>query len=109
MEARPGQGEFALVGQAQNSLDRSLAERAAAYDQGAIGILQGRGDDFRGRGRVSIDEHDHWTMGDPGVAPGLEVLMAVWVASVGGDDPAILQKEVGHADRLIQQSSGVGA
>ena len=109
MEARPGQCQFALVRQAQHRLHRSLAEGIGADHDGLAAVLQGCRHDLRSRGRIPIDQNDDRQLADQVVAPGLEVLMALGMAAVGRDDPAVRDEEVGDRHGLIQQTAGIVA
>ena len=52
-----GDVERAAVGELSDLLEDALAERPGADDLGAVAVLQGAGDDLRGRRRLAVDEH----------------------------------------------------
>ena len=53
-----GEGETGVLGDLKDGLDEAFAEGGFAYDESAIVVLQGAGDDLSGRGSVAVDEDD---------------------------------------------------
>ncbi|MNV91350.1 hypothetical protein D3C71_1858380 [compost metagenome] len=54
---RGGEFQGAVVVQRQYRLHRALAEAVGAHQHAALMILQGAGDDFRGRSAAAVDQH----------------------------------------------------
>src|SRR5712671_2715109 len=108
--ARRGQPQRAIAGTERNDgLYRPLAEGTRADDGGALVVLQGAGDDLRSRGRAAVDQDDDRFALGKVAGPHVESLRLLGVAATGRDDLALLQKCVGHRDRLIQQAARIVA
>src|SRR5262245_3943519 len=92
-----------------DGLHRALAERACADDGRAPVILERTRDNFGGRGRAAIDQHnERLVLGE--VAPArIEPLGFLGGAAAGRDDLALLQERIGDRDRLIEQSARIVA
>ena len=57
--ARRGDLQRRVRAERAHGLHRTLAERLAAHDGGALVVLQRTGNDFAGRGRAFVDQHHH--------------------------------------------------
>src|ERR1700751_2376600 len=108
--ARRGQPQRAIAGAEWNDgLHRALAERARADHRRAARILQRAGDDFRGRSRAPVDQHDDGLGLGEVARAGIEALRLLGVAPACRYDLALLQEAVGDRDRLVEQSAGIVA
>jgi hypothetical protein len=89
-------------------LHRALAEAGLADDGRAPQVLERAGDDLRRRRRATVLQHDERTVLGAG---GLGALLLALLARLahGGDDGALGEEQVGHADRLVEQTAGVAA
>ena len=105
----PGEGDFAVVGEFDDGLHRSLAERRRADDHGAVTILERGGDDLGRRGGLSVDQHQNRQAERQILAAGLVVVDAFGVTALGADDFPLGQQQVRDLDRLLQQPSWVAA
>src|SRR5690554_2565512 len=54
---RGGQLQGAILVERQDGLYRALAEAVGTHDHGAPAVLQGAGDDLRGRGAAAVDQY----------------------------------------------------
>ena len=104
-----GQAERAIAAERDDRLHRALAEGPRADDGRAPVILQGAGDDFRGRGRAAIDQHDHRLAVGEVAGVGVVALGLVGVAAAGRDDLAALEEGVGDGDRLVEEAARIVA
>src|SRR5262249_17047351 len=88
---RRGQPQRTIAAAERNDrLHRSFAERSGADDGGALLVLQGAGDDFRGRGRAAVDQDDQWLALDHGSVPRSEALRLSGIAAAGRYDLTLL-------------------
>src|SRR5690606_11461479 len=81
-----GELQRAVVVQWQYRLYRALAEAVGTHDHRPATVLQGTGNDLRGRGRTAVDQHHqgHITAGVGG--RGIEAQLAVGQPALGVDD-----------------------
>ena len=52
-----GEAEHGAIGKFDRHLHQTLAERAAAHDDGTVVVLHGPGEDFACRGRGFVHQH----------------------------------------------------
>ena len=72
-------------------------------------VLQGAGDDLRGRGRAAVDQHhDGQAVGQIAFL-GVEALGVVGLAPSGRDDLAAIDEGVADQHGLFQQAAGIVA
>src|SRR5438552_3914103 len=106
--ARGGEPQRAVAAaERDDGLHRTLAERAGAHQRGPLVILQRAGDDFGGRGRAAIDQHDDRLALGKVARMGGAALGFLSVAAAGRNDLAALQEGVGDGDRFLQQAAGI--
>jgi hypothetical protein len=72
-------------------------------------ILQRTGDDFRGRGRAAVDQHDHRLALGKVARPRIEALGLLRVAAAGRDDLTALEEGVRDKDGLVEQAARIVA
>ena len=106
---RRGQPDRAVPGERNDGLDRSLAERARAHDDGAAMVLQRAGDDLGRRGRPAVDQDDDGKPVGDVARLGVEALGLVGPARPRRDHLAAIEEGVRHLDRLIEQPARVVA
>ena len=92
----------------ENGLDGALAEGSLADERGAAVVLKRAGNDFAGRRRASVDEHDHLPIRVRGRFQRAKILAAGGFAALRIDDqlPAV-QEQVRDVDRRREQAAGV--
>ena len=111
--------------QLADGLHGTLAEGWRADDGGALVILQGTGDDFRGRGRTRVDQHHQRHFFDGGrqfrqriafraegivFGAAIKYLFRVRQLAVGRDDGRVLRQEGGRdADGALQHAARIVA
>ena len=102
--------ELAVIGERPDALHKALAIGACADDGGAVHVLQGAGNDLRGRSRPGIDQNDK---GDPEVhriAGGLVHLAGPLDTSLGSDDDGPFRDEEGHdVHSLVHRAAPISA
>ena len=107
--ARRCQTQGSVAAQRNDGLHGPFSERACAHQSGALVILQSACDNFRGRGRPTIDHDDNrLAIGQITGASGI-ALALIGIAPAGGDNLTALQKSIRHRNRLIQQTAGIVA
>src|SRR5499427_7628750 len=88
---RRSQPQRAIAAAERNDrLHRSFAERSRADEGGALLVLQGAGDDFRGRCRAAVDQDDQRLALDHDSVPRIEALRLFGIAAAGRYDLALL-------------------
>jgi len=123
--ARRGQLDGGALGQGQHGLDRALAEGLGAHHHRPFVVLQGAGDDFRGRGRAAVDQHHHRhglggggqalqgvVLGAPVVVLGGGVILVLGILdpAIGGHHQGLGRQEGGgDADGAVEQAARVVA
>ena len=105
----PGHDQLAIVRQAQHGLHGALAVGRAADHDGASGILERGGHDLGGRGGAAVDQHHERGARGDAVARGGEILAARRMAPDRRYDRAVMDEQIGEADRLVEQPAGVAA
>ena len=105
-----GEGEAGVFADLEDGLDEALAEGGFAYDEGAVVVLQGSGDDLGGGCGVAIDEDDDGVLVGALLTVGGAVdLVREGAAVLGDDDLALLEELVGHVDGFVEEPAGVAA
>ena len=72
-------------------------------------VLQGAGDDFRGRGGTAVDQHYQRRVAKQGARGGTELHLGVTDAALGVDDQALVEEGVGDFHRGVEHAAGVVA
>src|SRR3546814_2138540 len=72
-------------------------------------LLKRAGHDLRGRGRTTVDQNDHREALQYVAGRRVEALGVLFSASAGRDDLALIEECIGHADRLVEEPSGIVA
>src|SRR5258708_15659365 len=105
-----GQPERSIAGAERNDgLHRALAERARADDGRAAMILERTRNDFGGRSRAAVDQHDdRLVLGEVACAR-IEPLGFLGGAAARRYDLALLQERIGDRNRLVEQSARIVA
>ena len=103
------QPDGAVAAERNDGLDGALAERAGAENRRALVVLQGAGDDLRGRGRTAVDEDDQRLALGEVAGLRVEALRILSVAAAGRDDLAAVEERVRHHDGLVEQAARVVA
>src|SRR6056297_157698 len=70
-------------------------------------ILKRARNDFRRRGRASVDEHDDRLALGKIARRRVETVAILRVAAAGRDDLTRVEKSIGHPDRLAQKPAGL--
>ena len=108
--ARGGEGEgvAADVAQRHDGLHQALAERRLAHDQRPVVVLQRAGHDLAGARAVARGQ-DHEGHARPGALRLGDVVRLVAPRAAPGEDHelALLQEEVRHRERLVEEAPGV--
>ena len=66
-------------------------------------ILKSADDDFGSTGASAINERDHRIVAGVFAGSGQKLTRIALMASLDGQDDALIQKNIGHLDRLVQQ------
>ena len=64
---------------------------------------------LRAAGRTAVDQHHHRIVFDPGIRMGFIQNLLPVAPPPGGDNGAVIQKDVRHSDRLFQQAARIVA
>ena len=111
MVTRNRQAQARVARQGKDVLHRPLAKAAFPHDQGAMMVLQGARNDFGGRSRPGIDQHNDRRAAGYVTGNGAFRPPAVHIARVAapfGHNLTLRQKRIGHGHGLIQDTAGVG-
>ena len=104
-----GQLERAFASfQFDDVLHAALAPGAFADDHGPLVVLQAGRQDFAGAGAIVVDQHDHGKALEGAVLLGLPDPLRR-IASLGADDLAVGDEQVGHLDGRAQQPARIEA
>src|SRR3990167_4348798 len=106
---RGGDLQGAVVVQRQYGLHRAFAEAVGAHQYAALVVLQGAGDDFRGRGAAAVDQYHQWHAFAGIGRVGGEAQFGVGDAALGVDDQALLQEVIGDLHGRLQHAAGIVA
>jgi len=104
-----GQLDGITARQRQNGLYRAFAEGLGAHDDGTVVVLQGTGDDLRGRSGAAIDQDHHGGALQQLAGGGIEILAITIVAALGVDDQPTIQEGIRNLHRSGQQAARVVA
>src|SRR5262249_18906412 len=103
-----GQPQRPLVGtQRDDGLHGTLAKRTCANKGGALVILQRTGNDFRGRSRAAIDQHDQRLALGQIARVGVVALGLLSITATGRDDLAPVEEPIRDRNRLIEQATRI--
>src|SRR5471032_753133 len=104
---RRGDLDGAVIGQRQHGLHRAFTEAVGAHQDAAFVVLQGAGDDFRGRGAAAVDQHHQWHAFAFVLAVDHEAQFGVGDTALGVHDQAAGQEVISHFHRCLQYAAGV--
>ena len=105
---RSCQPDTGAVTQVKYRLHRTLAERSFADNQGAAMILQGTGQNFRGRCGTAIYQNNHGGILQP-LARVRCIFQLGIGAAVGVYDESLVQKTIGYRDGGLKHTAGIVA
>ena len=104
---RRGQPQGRSVAVRYLTLYETLAERTTTNNRTTVVVLQRSGENFARRGASLVDQHHDLHVLRRAFAVGVFAQLLV-TAVLGVDDQlALVQKLVGHGDRLIEEPAGV--
>ena len=105
--ARRGQPQGRSVAVRYLTLYETLAERTTTNNRTTVVVLQRSGENFARRGASLVDQHHDLHVLRRAFAVGVFAQLLV-TAVLGVDDQlALVQKLVGHGDRLIEEPAGI--
>src|SRR5437588_91044 len=84
---------------------RGLGGWRRTENGGALVIRQRAGDDFGGRGRAAIDQHDDWLAVGQVARTRRVTLRLFGIAAARRNDLAALKERIRHRDRLVEQAA----
>src|SRR5690606_23334049 len=107
--ARGRESHGTVILHRDDRLHRSLAEALGADDDRPPVVLQGAGDDLRGRGGTAVDQHDDRLAAGKIARRRVVAVGIARIAAPGRDDLARIEEGVRHLDGLIEEASRVVA
>src|ERR1700674_1035912 len=105
----PGRGErqAGAVRQGKDGLHQSFSKAGFAYDESAVGVLDGAGHNLRSRCGPAVHQHHQRIIFALIAVPRVERLGGLRASALRDDHRSLLQEFVSHAYGLIEQPAGI--